>query len=151
MSKGTLKRLLDRATETEKGGGQIKRRRMKFTIDPEVCEKGMFDAPIEVVMTAPSAAMEHAAAKKAEQDPIIMTRELVKICIESVDGDPVKRSDLTRDVFWEALGVNGRALLQKTFIENLTPHIGRASADGEGDGEGGAEKKSLMAPVVSWI
>lgn len=121
MGKGTLKALLERTTSGPNGGGEIKPRRYKFTIDKDACEKGVFDQDIEIVLRAPSADIELRATRSSAADPITYTKNLVKMCIESIDGDPVSDSDLSRDALWEALGAAGRALLTTNFLAVIGP------------------------------
>ena len=123
----TLQKLMKRSTSGPEGGGEIRPRRFKFTIDPGVCERGMFDADFTLVLQSPSAADEIKATKRCEQDPVLLTKELAKISIVEIDGEPVKDGDLSRDAVWEALGIGGRALVTKTFLECVSP-----GADAEG-------------------
>lgn len=128
---GALSRLMNRATTDESGrGGRLRRRRICFTIDPEICEPGAFEADFELVMEAPSAEQELAAAKLYGAQPGAMVLELIKSCLVSIDGEPLRDSDMSREVVWEALGMTGRALIGEKFasIQSVTPEA-RKKAD----------------------
>lgn len=119
---GTLAKLMSRVTSDHAGrGGAIRRRRIKFIIDYRVCEPGTFDADFELFLEAPSSANEIAALKKAENNAGAMIHELVKACLVSLDGAPLREGDLTREAVWEALGIGGRMLVSDRFKELTDP------------------------------
>jgi hypothetical protein len=111
-----LAKLMQRATTDQSGkGGSLRRRRIVFSIDSTVCEPGAFDEDFELVVEAPSAEQELAAAKKHPQEPAAMLLELVRSCMVSLNGEPLRDSDLSRVAVWEALGMGGRGLVARQW------------------------------------
>lgn len=111
-----LAKLKARATTDHTGkGGSLRRRRMKITVDKNVCDPGAFDDDFDVVMVSASTDVELDALKTCGDNPAAIMFEMVKQCIVSLDGEPVLLD--SRDVVWEALGTAGRSLLVRKWNE----------------------------------
>lgn len=117
--KNTLKRLMSRATSDETGKPTtLRRRRMRFLMDYQLCDPGGFESDFYILLESPSTEIELAAMKVAGNNgPAALAMEMARRCIVSIDGEPVRDDDLSRDVVWEALGNKGRALLTNQWNE----------------------------------
>ena len=117
-SGNALTKLKQRAQEDHNGkGGQLRRRRMRFTVDKDICDPGAFDDDFDLVVVSASTQVEMDALKACVDNPFGVIAEMVKRCIVSCDGEPVLDGDGSRDTLWEALGTGGRALLTRKWNE----------------------------------
>lgn len=114
---GALALLMSRATSGPDGGGKIKRRKLRFTVDKSVFEPDMVEGDVEIVLESLSSMTEIEASKKVGNNAGAMVHEMAKAAIVMFGGEPVRDGDLTRDTIWEALGTGGRQMVAKKLGE----------------------------------
>jgi len=128
---GALTRLKARGMTDHAGnGGTLRRRKMRFTMDRNVCEPGAFDEDVVLVVESASVDVELSALKACGDNPAGIVFEMCKRCMVACDGEPVLDGDGSRDLLWEALGMGGRGLLVRKWNELAGVH------------DGGAQKKA---------